>query len=192
MIWKANSSVYCLLPYRLPCPFQFLSRHGGFVVVPLGPCAGFKQTSRTELFFFSLSGGISWVFLVMGGLGQWRKSCNNETFHNIPYKFQYIGSPQTFGPADLRRDSRLELQRQSCGQGPASAMAYVVPSQLAPISRLMALVWGNSSDVMKEPKVGFVKVYPQGWNRNWTAYLWCYFTIMSSMSIMYLNSLFPC
>eukprot|EP00435_Cladocopium_sp_Y103_P016756 s122_g4.t1 len=34
---------------------------------------------------------------------------------------------------------------------PSSAMAYVVPSQLAPISRLMALVWGNG-DSMKDSK----------------------------------------
>lgn len=32
------------------------------------------------------------------------------------------------------------------------AMAYVVPSQLAPISRLMALVWGNSDSMQKDSK----------------------------------------
>lgn len=31
-------------------------------------------------------------------------------------------------------------------------MAYVVPSQLAPISRLMALVWGNSDSMQKDSK----------------------------------------
>ena len=48
------------------------------------------------------------------------------------------------------------------------AMAYVVPSQLAPISRLMALVWGNSDSMQKDSKVlGYGEHLKKGTKDSW-------------------------
>jgi len=48
------------------------------------------------------------------------------------------------------------------------AMAYVVPSQLAPISRLMALVWGNSDSMQKDSKVlGYGEHQKKGKKDSW-------------------------